>query len=146
MSSWDEQIDAFREEVISEFSALVKHLDLDNEILDEVIKFQIKTKAKWEQYNSICSAIIYDLEDDVEEAESQAFISMKSDINMLLSTTDAQKYAKSNTRYRVLKKKLVKVKAIKATIDSALKCIDDLKWGLKHKTDLVIKELDGHIL
>jgi hypothetical protein len=144
--SWEQAMQAMQDAVVADFAELKEQLDLDNVILDDCLKFQIKQKAKWEQYRAICHAIYIETKDEKEFAYSESFKTEHRDQNKALGTNDAKEYAKSNPRYRKYAIRMVKVEAIKGTIEAALSCIDDLKWNLKHHTDLVIRQLDGHIL
>lgn len=142
----DEAILAYYANVVEEFGRLEVSLLYEGKLLVDVIKSQMENKVIWERHKSYISVIIGELELDVEEQYSLAFIRLSEHINRKLTPTEVKSYAGSDKQYIVAKKKLNEALAVSRVIDSALKTLDDVRWGNKSLVDLVVRGAEGYII
>lgn len=129
-----------------QYNELLDGMDLNNTILKDNIKRQLKLRVEWESYKAACDKILSDIDVDIDNRYSMLFKEIKENSKLDLSTADIKIYINSDEAYIALRKERNGIKNIMVLIESAIKTIDDYKWSLKNLTDLVIAGSENYIL
>lgn len=123
-----------------------KYFELEHEVLRDALTKQVSLQLKWENILSTVNYVYYETETYTDAAYSKAVKDILDNSNIDYSITEAKIIAQNDTKYIETKLLFNRILVVRKTVEGFLEALKVRNWSLKSITELVIRDIDKHLI